>query len=109
MPSLQPTPGEISDLLKNNDPISKEFQRNIRLNNSFLSFTSFGVNLDLSLANSSVGSYTFRIQGSPYHLIGSVMRPNNANPKFAQIYIHDAEQELANHHAIAPGVNITTL
>ena len=37
------------------------------------------------------------------------MPPNNANPKFAQICIYDAEQELANRHAIAPGVNITTL
>ncbi|OBZ80971.1 hypothetical protein A0J61_10980 [Choanephora cucurbitarum] len=82
---------------------------NIRLYNSFLSFTSFGVNLDLSLANSSVGSYTFRIWGSPYHLIGSVMPPNNANPKFAQIYIYDAKQELANRYAIALCVNITTL
>ena len=89
--ALQPTPPEMGDLLKGNDSVSKEFRSNIRMYNSSLSFTSFGVNLDLNLANSGNGSYTFRIQGSSYQLIGSAMPSDNATPKFAQVYIFDIE------------------
>lgn len=85
LPSLQSTPSEIADYLKSNDIISKEFRKNIRLYNSSLCFTSFGVNLDLNLANNRSGAYTFRIQGSPYHLVGSVAPTEGANPKFAQL------------------------
>ena len=109
LPSLQSTPSEIADYLKSNDVISKEFRKNIRLYNSSLCFTSLGVNLDLNLANNRSGSYTFRIQGSPYHLVGSAVPTEGANPKFAQLYIYDAEHELQNRHAIAPSVNIETL
>ena len=58
---LQPTPSEFADTLRNN----------IRIYKSSLDFTSFDASLSLNLANSRSGSYTFRIQGSPYHLIGS--------------------------------------
>ena len=106
---LQPTPLEIANLLKGNDNTSKEFRSNIRMYNSSLSFTSFGVNLDLNLANSRTGSYTFRIQGSPYHLIWSAIPSDNSSPKFAQIYIFDTEHELENRHAIAQNVDRSTL
>ena len=106
---LQPTPPEIADLLKGSNNTSREFRSNIRMYNSSLSFTSFGVNLDLNLANSRTGSYTFRIQGSPYHLIGSAIPSDNSSPKFAQIYIFDTEHELENRHAIAQNVDRSTL
>jgi hypothetical protein len=81
--SWNPTPLEISNLLCGTDALSKEFQKNIRSYDSALSFTSLGVNFDLSLANERTGSYTFRIQGSPYHLAGSAVPQSDENPKFA--------------------------
>ncbi|OBZ80123.1 hypothetical protein A0J61_11828, partial [Choanephora cucurbitarum] len=109
LPSLQSTPSEIAGYLKSNNVNYKEFQKNIRLYNSSLCFTSLGVSLDLNLANNRSGAYTFRIQGSPYHLVGSGVPTEGSNPKFAQLYIYDAEHELQNRHAIAPSVNIATL
>ncbi|OBZ91069.1 hypothetical protein A0J61_00879 [Choanephora cucurbitarum] len=88
LPSLQSTPSEIADYLKSSDDISKEFRKNIRL----LCFTSLGMNLNLNLANNRSGAYTFRIQGSPYHLVGSAVPTEGANLKFAQICVYDAEQ-----------------
>lgn len=106
---LKPTPQEIANLLRGETVESIEFRKHIRSYNSSLSFTSFGVNLDLNLANNQSGSYTFRIQGSPYHLIGSAVPAGNENPKFSQIYIYDAEHELENRHSIASHVSISTL
>lgn len=54
--SLKPTPPEIATLLRGDSDTTKEFKKNIRSYNSSLSFTSFGVNLDMSLANNRVGS-----------------------------------------------------
>ena len=81
----------------------------IRSYNSSLSFASLGVKLDLSLANMRSGSYTFHIQGSPYHLIGSALPEDGATPKFAQIYIHDSANELQNRASIFPDINMDTL
>ncbi|KAG2189700.1 hypothetical protein INT46_006321, partial [Mucor plumbeus] len=107
--SWNPTPLEISNLLCGTDVLSKEFRKNIRSYNSALSFASLGVNLDLNLANERTGSYTFRIQGSPYHLVGSAVPQSGERPKFAQIYIYDAAEELSNRHSIASHLSITTL
>lgn len=88
---LKRTPPIIASLLTGSDEKSKEFRSNIRLYNSSLSFSSMGVKLDQSLANMRSGNYTFRIQGSPYHMIGSALPQDGANPAFAQIYIYDSE------------------
>lgn len=57
----------ISNLLKGNDAISKEFKLNIRAYNSSLSFTSLGVQLGRSVQNRINGAYAFRINGNLYH------------------------------------------
>lgn len=106
--SWNPTPLEISNLLCGIDA-SKEFRKNIRSYNSALSFTSLGVNLDLNLANERTGSYTFRVQGSPYHLIGSAIPQSGERPKFAQIYIYGVAEELSNRHSIALHLSVSTL
>lgn len=107
--SFQPTPGLISNLLRNNDQRSKEFKSHIRSYNNALSFVSMGVNLDSSVQNSRGGAYAFRIHGSIYHRIGSLLPSENAAPSFAQIYVYDAENEINNRHRVASHVDINTL
>lgn len=88
-----PTPVYIKHLLQRDDEECKEFKRNIRGYNNALSFTSLGVNLDTSVHNSNGGAFCFRIHGSLYHRIGSVLPGANQTPKFAQIYIYDGTEE----------------
>ncbi|KAG2209273.1 hypothetical protein INT47_005565 [Mucor saturninus] len=106
---LQSTPGLISNLLRNNDQRSKEFKINIRAYNNALSFASMGVNLDESVQNSRGGAYAFRIHGSIYHRIESLLPADNAAPSFAQICVYDAENEINNRHRVASHVDINTL
>ncbi|KAG2191246.1 hypothetical protein INT47_012402 [Mucor saturninus] len=106
---FHPTPGLISNLLRGNDQRSKEFKKHIRSYNNSLSFTSMGVNLDESVQNSRGGAYAFRIHGSIYHRIGSLLPSNNVAPAFAQIYVFDAEHEIENRHRVASHVDINTL
>jgi hypothetical protein len=107
--NLKPTPAPISTLLTGTDNRSKEFHNNIQSYNSSLSFSLMSVNLDHRLANMNTGNYTFRIQGSPYHLIGSAMPDQGDQPKFAQIYFYDVEHELDNRARIFPDMNRATL
>ncbi|KAF9895683.1 hypothetical protein BX616_009060, partial [Lobosporangium transversale] len=53
-------------------PEFKEFLHDIKKYNASLSFTSIGVNVDQALANGQDGAYTFRIQGTVVHRIGSL-------------------------------------
>lgn len=84
-------PKEFLDLYSN-----KDFLKNIRAYNSIFAFTSVGatttkkLNLDKDLANGKGGVYTFRVQGTMCHRMGSLLPPgDNAKPQFAQIYIMD--------------------
>ncbi|KAG2192304.1 hypothetical protein INT47_004424 [Mucor saturninus] len=106
---FHPTPGLISNLLRGNDQRSKEFKKRIRSYNNTLSFTSMVVNLYESVQNSLGGAYAFRIHGSIYHRIGSLLSSNNVAPSFAQNYVFDAEHEIENRHRVASPVDINTL
>ncbi len=72
---------------------SPAFRRQARSYNSVFAFTSMGaslsenVRLDHQFANGSGGVYTFRIQGTICHRIGSLLPPSDRNPAFAQIYV----------------------
>lgn len=75
---------------------NKNFLLNIRAYNSIFAFTSLGatpttnLKLDKNLANAKNGIYTFKIQGTICHRIGSLLPPDNSlQPQFAQIYIMD--------------------
>ena len=91
LPLINEPPKVICNLLK-----QKDFMDNIRAYNSCLAFTSMGVNLDKNYANNLKGIYTFRIHGSIYHRIGPITPKKNDIPKFAQLYIHDTDNELDN-------------
>ena len=58
-------------------------------------FTSAGIKFKKSI-NHSRGPPTIRIQGQPCHIIGSMLPMPRKEPKFAQLYIFDTENEVQN-------------
>lgn len=104
LPPNENVPRYISHLLENNDSDCQHFREHIRGYNSALSFTSLGANLDSALLNQRTGAYCFRLQGSLYHLIGSMMPTNNETPKFTQLYVIDTANELENRLIHTPNL-----
>lgn len=96
----------------------KEFLKNIRAYNSVFGFTSVGattttdLRLDTNLANARQGVYTFRIQGTMCHRMGSLLPPgDNQIPSFAQIYIMDPclDNRSARRCDIMDGLNLSVV
>jgi hypothetical protein len=50
-----------------------------------------------------MGIYTFRIRGTLYHKISSLLPPHGEQPKFAQIYIMDCDQRQQIQHRLQYG------
>ncbi|KAI9032750.1 hypothetical protein CLU79DRAFT_859684 [Phycomyces nitens] len=98
----EPTPTEMHSLPTRQTPRSKAFMEKIRNYNMALSFTSLGVKVDQSVANNNGGAYNFRISGSLHHKTGSLLPVKDSIPSFAQIYIHDTENEI-NHRQNTTG------
>lgn len=72
-------------------------------------FTSMGANIDHSV-NRRPGPYVFKINGHCHHLIGSLLPSDGETPKFAQLYIYDTTNEVANRLASFPhGSSTSTL
>ncbi|GJR76764.1 helicase [Tanacetum coccineum] len=71
------------------------FRDQIRVYNSMFSFTSFGARIDHSI-NTGKGLYTFRINGQNYHRIGSLLPKEGVQPRFAQLWFFDTENEVRN-------------
>ncbi|KAJ1701662.1 hypothetical protein LUZ63_001441 [Rhynchospora breviuscula] len=93
-------PQTLSNLLDpNNGADSKHFIENIRIYNSMFAFTSVDVQIDESL-NTGRGPYVFRVSGQLCHLLGSLLPSDDDPPRFAQLYMYDTENEIANR--IAP-------
>jgi hypothetical protein len=59
------------------------------------SFTSLGGKIDSGM-DDGPGPPHFVIAGQNYHRIGSLIPGNNQPPKFAQLYIYDTQNEIAN-------------
>ncbi|KAH1213508.1 hypothetical protein GmHk_14G041449 [Glycine max] len=96
LPLLQNPPKYLYQLLYNHDTSdSKNYQQNIRTYNMMFAFTSTGIKFDKSI-NHSRGPPTIRIQGQPCHRIGSMLPMPGKEPKFAQLYIFDTENEVQN-------------
>jgi len=58
-------------------------------------FTSPGAKID-NKYNNGGGPPNLRIQGQSCHRIGSLLPPIGQQPKFAQLYIYDTENEIHN-------------
>ena len=54
-----------------------------------------GGNVDRSVNNGS-GPYVFRINGQTHHRIGSLLPIHGQNPKYAQLYIYETNNEVKN-------------
>ena len=96
LPLLQNPPKHLERLLfDDNATDSKNYQHNIRTYNMMFAFTSAGIKLDKSI-NETRGPPTISIQGQPCHRIGSLLPMPGKQPKFAQLYIFDTQNEVEN-------------
>ncbi|CAO2148949.1 unnamed protein product [Urochloa humidicola] len=96
LPSFSPPPELLSGLLKfDGGPRSKAFLQKIRHYNSLFAFTSMGASIDRTVNNGN-GPPVFKISGQVCHRIGSLLPAPGDQPKFAQLYIYDTTNELAN-------------
>lgn len=96
LPLLKKPPALLNDLLDYcGSSTAKAFRRNIRMYNAAFAFTSMGGKVDHVL-NKNSGPYCFRINGQNYHFLGSLVPVDGNQPKFAQLYVHDTENEVTN-------------
>lgn len=54
----------------------------------------FESGLDRRISNATAGGFTYRIHGSLYHQIGSILPPDKETPKFSSLYFYDQQQAL---------------
>lgn len=92
---LKILPKPLYDLYHKNDRKSKYFMENIRSFNSMFAFTSMGGNIDKT-KNDGKAPPVFVLNGENYHQIGSLLPKPGHQPKFAQLYIYDTDNELKN-------------
>ena len=107
LPKFPPAPRELRELFDGTSPYSLDFKTNIHQYNAAFAFTSLGVKVDQSVTAGS-GPYSFRISSELHHLSGSLLPVQGHNPVFAQIYIHDPAEQLAqregNNRNLTPAV-----
>lgn len=99
LPLYNPPPEILYDLFHKRDRRGKFFLANIRSFNSMFAFTSMGGKIDKSMNNGG-GPPVFVINGENYHQIGSLLPLPDNEPKFAQLYIHDTENEVSNRMSV---------
>src|SRR6266487_4322786 len=88
-------PKPLHDLYYKNDKKSKLFMENIRCFNNMFSFTSMGDKTNSNMNNGKAPPM-FVMNGENYHQIGSLLPQQGNNPKFAQLYIYDTDNEIQN-------------
>ena len=96
MPLLKKPPTILEELL---NPIggqrSKNFKAQIRSYNFMFAMTSMGGNVDKKIYDGR-GPYIFRLNGQNHHKIGTLLPHDGQNPRFAQLYFYDIENEVPN-------------
>jgi hypothetical protein len=95
IPYIQEPPPLIRSLFSGFHAKSSNFFNNIRSYNNMFSFTSLGGKVD-SRMDKGPGPPHFVISGQNYHRIGSLVPCDGQTPKFAQLYIYDTQNEIAN-------------
>ncbi|XP_031108515.1 uncharacterized protein LOC116012990 [Ipomoea triloba] len=95
LPRLGVPPTRIYNLFFGQGDKRMEFLKNIRMYNNMFSFTSLGAKVDTSI-NIGNAPPIFRINGQNFHLMGGLLSQDGSSPKFAQLYIHDTENEVEN-------------
>jgi hypothetical protein len=92
---LRQIPQALHDLFHKRDKKSKYFLDNIRSFNSMFAFTSIGAKID-NTRNNGKAPPVFVMNGENYHQIGSLLPSPGDQPKFAQLYIYDTDNEIRN-------------
>jgi hypothetical protein len=88
------TPKPLCTFLRfDGDARSMLFLQQIRSFNSLFAFTTLGAPVD-RMINNDTSPYLFKINGIVHHGIGTFLPQQGACPKFAQLYIHDTENEV---------------
>lgn len=96
MPRYNPPPQPLFDLLTSQDSsLSNHFFDNIRRYNTMFAMTSMGAKINDSI-NNGRGPYVFKISGQICHRIGSLIPSGHRRPEYAQLYIYDTTNEIAN-------------
>jgi hypothetical protein len=95
LPYMREPPPLIRNLFNGNHPKAGHFLANIRSYNNMFSFTSLGGKIDTG-KNKGGGPPHFTIAGQNYHRIGTLIPKTGEPPKFAQLYIYDTQNEVAN-------------
>ncbi|XP_038698800.1 uncharacterized protein LOC119996288 [Tripterygium wilfordii] len=99
LPELREPPEPLKSLLDyNGSETSKLFRQQIRAYNSIFGLTSTGGKIDRSI-NDGDAPYIFRLNGQNHHMIGSLLPLAGERPQFAQLYIYDTDNEVANRVA----------
>ncbi|XP_074373334.1 uncharacterized protein LOC141713698 [Apium graveolens] len=94
LPPIPPTPEYLLDLY-NDKKRGPTLYRLIRLYNTIFAFTSTGGNIDHSI-NNGRAPYVYRLNGQNHQVFGSLIPNDNESPKFCQLYIYDAINEVDN-------------
>ncbi|KAL6524779.1 hypothetical protein OROMI_030372 [Orobanche minor] len=92
LPLLKQPPRLLRDLLQNRHIKSRNYIENIRAYNMMYAFTSMGGIQD-KIVNNGHGTYTYRLGGNNYHLLGSLLPKEGDSPKFSQLYMYYGENE----------------
>ncbi|KAM0880860.1 hypothetical protein ACQ4PT_033300 [Festuca glaucescens] len=94
LPPLKKPPAYLQQLLTFNEKgESSNYRENIRNYNSMFAFTSMGGQIDYEINRQGGAPYVFCLNGQNYHKLGTLL-PKDNNPKFAQLYIYDTENEV---------------
>jgi hypothetical protein len=96
---METPPQLLLDLFAGVDPRGGNFLSNLRLYNNMFSFTSLGGQVRTN-ADGGRGPPQFTMAGQNYHRIGTLLPSDGERPKFAQLYIYDTENEVANCYTL---------
>lgn len=99
LPQLKRPPDLLMDLFHKKDKRSKYFLDHIRSFNMMFSFTSLGGKINTSM-NDGNAPPMFIMNGENYHQMGSLLPQDGSQPKFAQLYIYDTNNEVANRMSV---------
>lgn len=78
---------------------AKKNLKNIRSFNMVFSFTSMGERIDVSTNKGNV-PLIFIMKGENYYRIGSLLPLPGNQPKFAQLYIYDTNNEISSRMSV---------
>ncbi|XP_028784301.1 uncharacterized protein LOC114740311 [Neltuma alba] len=107
LPTFQDPPVQLFNLLAGHHPQSNHFRMYVRTYNMMFAFTSMGGKIDRNV-NDGRAPYVYKLSGQNMHLIGSILPTDGATPKFAQLYIYDTSNEVANRISATSGDSSTS-